>query len=135
MPSGPATLQPLTVVTATGTTVRRKTVPSLQLPITQAVPILARAVRHDAADPAAAFWGAVTLFALRLLARGRLLPGVSANGFDAWRMGPLDAQDSAHVHALAAAMPPTARAVPLVGVSPTALPEAEPLVRAFLGDE
>jgi superfamily II DNA or RNA helicase len=137
LPSDLPALQRMTIVTASGTAVRRKTVPSLELPIAEAVPILARAVRRDGADgdrpdSAAAFWGAVALFALHLVARGRLLPGVSPGGFDAWRVGPLDAQDAAHVRALATAMPPSARAVPLAGVSPLALAEAEPLVRAFL---
>ena len=122
----------LTIVAANGAGVRRRTVPALELPITEALPILARAARRDGSDPAAAFWGAVSMFALRLVARGRLLPGVSPDGFDAWRVGPLDVEDVAHVRALAEAMPPTARAIPLAGVSPLALPDAEPLVRGLL---
>jgi superfamily II DNA or RNA helicase len=82
--------------------------------------------------PALRFWAAVARFAVHLVARGRLLPGVSPEGFDAWRAGPLDAADADRLHALAAAMPPTARAVPVPGVEPPVLPAAAPLVRAFL---
>ncbi|WP_232664599.1 DEAD/DEAH box helicase [Pseudonocardia sp. TRM90224] len=68
--------------------------------------------------------------ALRLVAAGRLLPGVSPDGFDAWRVGPLDDTDADQVRALAAAMPASARAVPLPGTD--LLPAAAPLLRAFL---
>jgi len=132
LPSSLSSLQPLTVVTANGAAIRRNTVPSLELSIVDAVQVLALAAHREGADPAAAFWGAVSLLALNLIGRGRLLPGVSPEGFDAWRVGPLDADDVARIRAHAAAMPPSARAVPLDGVSPLALWEAEPLVRLFL---
>ena len=70
--------------------------------------------------------------ALQLIGRGRLLPGVSPGGYDAWRIGPLDREDVVRVQELAAATPPDARAEPLPGKSPLELPHAEPLVRAFL---
>ena len=82
--------------------------------------------------PALRFWAAAARFAVHLVARGRLLPGVSPAGFDAWRVGPLDADDADRLHALATAMPPTARAVPVPGSHPPALPAAAPLLRAFL---
>ncbi len=132
LPGDLEALRPLTVVAAHGATVRRRSVPALELPIAEAVPILAGTATRDGADPAASFWGAVALFALRLVAQGRLLPGVSPDGFDAWRVGPLDAEDIAHVRVLAEAMPPTARAIPLADSGAPALPEAEPLVRGFL---
>ncbi|WP_147261766.1 DEAD/DEAH box helicase [Pseudonocardia hierapolitana] len=78
------------------------------------------------------FWAAAARFAVHLVARGRLLPGVSPSGYDAWRAGPLDAEDADRLHALAAAMPATARAVPEPGVEPPVLPAAAPLLRAFL---
>jgi superfamily II DNA or RNA helicase len=83
-------------------------------------------------EAALRFWAAAARFAVHLVARGRLLPGVSPGGFDAWRVGPLDAEDADRLHALAAAMPPTARAVPVAGVASPALPAAVPLLRAFL---
>jgi superfamily II DNA or RNA helicase len=109
------------------------TVPAVRLPAADAVPVLTEARRRSGAHRAAAFWGAVTLAALQVVARGRLLPGVSAAGFDAWRAGPLDLADVERLDALAAAMPPEARSVPVAGTSPPALPDAGELVRAFVG--
>ena len=66
------------------------------------------------------------VLALHLVARGRLLPGVSRSGFDAWRIGPLDPDDVRQLRALTAAMPPQARAVPLPGtLDDPLLPDAD----------
>ncbi|MFJ8568004.1 DEAD/DEAH box helicase [Streptomyces sp. NPDC093514] len=85
-----------------------------------------------AGSSATAFWGAAALLALRLAARGQLLPGLSPAGHDTWRIGPLEASDLAEVRELAAAMPPTAHCVPLTADGPPRLPAPEPLLRAFL---
>ncbi|WP_093801363.1 DEAD/DEAH box helicase [Streptomyces sp. Wb2n-11] len=115
-----------------GTAVRRHTVPAVLLPLSDALPLLVRA-RHDpAAHPAARCWGAAALHALYLAARGRLLPGLTSGDHDAWRAGPLDADDVAQVRAIAAAMPAEAHAVPLAGRTPLQLPDPEALVKAFL---
>lgn len=119
----------ITVVRPHGTGVRSRSVPARTLPVAEAAPLLARARRDPAAHPAAACWGAAVLHALHLAARGRLLPGLTASDHDAWRAGPLDADDIAHLRAVAAAMPPEAHAVPLPGSSPLQLPEPEALVR------
>ncbi|GAA0918143.1 DEAD/DEAH box helicase [Nonomuraea longicatena] len=100
-----------------------------RMPVAAAVPLLARARTDAQAHPAARFWGAVALVALQLLVRGRVLPGVSAGDFDAWRAGPFDAADHARIRELADAMPAEARAVPAEGLL---LTDAETLVRAFL---
>ncbi|MET9390951.1 SNF2-related protein [Streptomyces sp. NPDC006624] len=122
----------LTVVRRHGAGVRRRTTPALSLPLETALPLLVRA-RHDpAAHPATACWGAAALHALRITARGRLLPGLTATGHDAWRAGPLDPGDIAHLRAVAAALPHEGHAVPLPGPGPIRLPEPEALVRAFL---
>ncbi|MFB7650534.1 MULTISPECIES: DEAD/DEAH box helicase [unclassified Streptomyces] len=131
-PAGRTERTELTVVRRHGTGVRRGTTPALSLPLGEALPLLVRA-RHDpAAHPATACWGAAALHALRLTARGRLLPGLTATGHDAWRAGPLDPDDIAHLRAVAAALPPEGHAVPLDGPGPIHLPEPEALVRAFL---
>ncbi|MFC7109730.1 hypothetical protein ACFQQB_60690 [Nonomuraea rubra] len=127
------------------------------VPVGEAVATLARARMDPGAHPAARFWGAAALVALQLVTRGRILPGVTAGEHDSWRAGPLDADDLRRVRELAAAMPAAARAIPL-DTPPTAaaradalphaedppesrpevptegplLPDAEPLVRAFL---
>ncbi|WP_274562677.1 DEAD/DEAH box helicase [Streptomyces spiramyceticus] len=135
LPALPSAAAEITVVRrhgATGTAVRRRTVPALLLSLPDALPLLARA-RHDpAAHPATRCWGAAALHALHLAARGRLLPGLTADDHDAWRAGPLDADDIAQVRAIAAAMPAEAHAVPLEGRTPLQLPDPEALVKAFL---
>ncbi|MFE9022663.1 SNF2-related protein [Streptomyces sp. NPDC007808] len=128
----PAEDTELTVVRRHGAGVRRRTTPALALPLGEALPLLVRA-RHDpAAHPATACWGAATLHALRLTARGRLLPGLTPTGHDAWRAGPLDPDDIAHLRAVAAALPYEGHAVPLPGPGPLRLPEPEALMRSFL---
>lgn len=111
-----------------------RTVEARRLPVRDALALLVRA-RRDAggnAHPAAVFWGAAADEALHLVGRGRLLPGISPAGFDAWRVGPFDESDLERVAALGAAMPATARAIPLPEQDPPRLPDAVPLVRAFL---
>ncbi|MGW2508720.1 DEAD/DEAH box helicase [Streptomyces scopuliridis] len=115
-----------------GDDVHTRTVPALLLSVADAIPPLVRARRDRAAHPAAACWGAAALHALQLAGRGRLLPGLTASDHDAWRAGPLDADDIAQLRAIAAAMPPEAHAVPVPDLSPLQLPDPEALVRAFL---
>jgi superfamily II DNA or RNA helicase len=122
----------LTVVRRQGAGVRRRSTPALTLSVEAALPLLVRARRDPAAHPATACWGAAALHALRLTARGRLLPGLTAMGHDAWRAGPLEPEDIAHVRAVAAALPYEGHAVPLPGPGPLRLPEPEALMRSFL---
>ncbi|MFI9049849.1 SNF2-related protein [Streptomyces sp. NPDC053427] len=122
----------LTVARRHGNGARSRTVPAVLLPLAEAVPLLVRA-RHDpGAHPAAACWGAATLHALHLAARGRLLPGLTDEDTDAWRAGPLDPDDIAHLRAIAAAMPGEAYAVPVPGSRPLRVPEPAALVRLFV---
>ncbi|MEV8402901.1 DEAD/DEAH box helicase [Streptomyces niveus] len=112
--------------------VRTRLVSAVLLPVADALPLLVRARSDASAHPSATCWGAAALHALHLAARGRLLPGLTASDHDAWRAGPLDADDIAQLRAVAAAMPYEAHAVPLPGPLPPRLPEPEALVRAFL---
>ncbi|MDC2947882.1 DEAD/DEAH box helicase [Streptomyces heilongjiangensis] len=104
----------------------------VSLPVSAALPVLARARAGTEAERSTVFWGAATVLALQLVARGLLLPGVTAAGHDAWRIGPLRAEDLERVRELAAAMPPEAHAVPVDHTSPLRLPDPERLLRAFL---
>ncbi|MFB7915783.1 DEAD/DEAH box helicase [Streptomyces sp. NPDC056061] len=129
-PDGPGSVEELTVVGAdTGV----YAVPALMLPVRDALPVLTRARVSEHASGAAAFWGAAALLALQLAARGLLLPGLTATDHDAWRAGPLTADDQSRIRTLAASMPPFAHAVPLdAAAQPVLLPEPERLLRAFL---
>ncbi|MGX1310643.1 superfamily II DNA or RNA helicase [Streptomyces calvus] len=131
---GPDTAPPgrLTVVVPGDDGIEAVRVPATLLPLSAALPLLARARTDADGHRAARFWGAATVQALHLVARGLLLPGLSSADHDAWRVGPLDAEDTEAVRRLAAAMPPEAHAVPLEGTEPSRLPDPERLLRAFL---
>ncbi|MEU3066345.1 DEAD/DEAH box helicase [Streptomyces sp. NPDC006906] len=134
-------LSELTVIDAD---LRPRTVPALFLPVRDALPVLTRARATAQPSPATAFWGAGALLALQFVARGLLLPGLSTADHDAWRIGPLSAEDLERVRGLAASMPPTAHATPVPdatanngdgdgdGDGEHLLPEPERLLRAFL---
>ncbi|WP_329178117.1 DEAD/DEAH box helicase [Streptomyces decoyicus] len=122
----------LTVARRHGNGARSRTVPALLLPLAEAVPLLVRARHDSAAHPAAACWGAATLHALHLAARGRLLPGLTTEDTDAWRAGPLDPDDIAHLRAIAAAMPADAHAVPIPGSRPLQVHDPAALVRLYV---
>lgn len=106
--------------------------PALLLPLTEAVPLLARARHLRSAHPATRCWGAATLHALHLVSRGRMLPGLTADDHDAWRAGPRDAEDVAHLRAVAAAMPAEGYAIPFPDRTPLQVPDPEPLISSFL---
>jgi superfamily II DNA or RNA helicase len=123
-----------------------RAVRAVELSIAEAVPVLGRMRRVPGAHPSAAFWGGASLVALQLVARGKLLPGVTAEGHDAWRVGPLDPDDITRLLTLAEAMPASARALPLPpaearpasartlpgSFDQVRLPVAEDLLREFL---
>ncbi|MFB0628902.1 SNF2-related protein [Streptomyces sp. AB3(2024)] len=123
---------PLQVVRPHGAGVRTRTVPAVTLSVAEALPVLVGAPHSPAAHPATRAWGTAARLALSLTARGRLLPGLTPDGVDAWRAGPLDAEDVAYLRAVAAALPHEAYATPLAGRRPLTLPEPEALLRAFL---
>lgn len=129
---GPRRVEELPVVRPVGTGVTLTSVPAVLLPVAEALPLLTRARVAPDGHRAAAFWGAAALLALRCVARGLLLPGVSAQDHDAWRIGPLTPEDVEQVRRLAASMPPEAHAVPVDDSPPLRLPDPERLLRAFL---
>ncbi|MFE0672991.1 SNF2-related protein [Streptomyces sp. NPDC058867] len=129
---GGATAGDLTVVAPGPEGVERVTVPAVLLPLRAALPVLLRARAVAGAHRAPAFWGSAALLALHLVARGLLLPGLSPEDHDAWRIGPLASADLEDLRRLAAAMPPEAHSVPLPAPGPPRLPDPERLLRAFL---
>ena len=124
----------LTVARRHGKGARARTVAALSMSVSEALPLLVGARQDPGAHPACACWGAAALHALHLVARGRLLPGLGAGDTDAWRAGPLEAEDVEHLRAIAAAMPAEAHAVPLPrDAGPLRLPAPSALLRSFLG--
>ncbi|WP_344880959.1 DEAD/DEAH box helicase [Allokutzneria multivorans] len=105
------------------------TVPARRLYVAESVPVLTRARSAVAAHPATRFWGTAAVLALQFTARGRVLPWVTDDDNDAWRIAQLTSEDLAQVRQLADAMPAEARATPTESAE---LPAAEPLLRGFL---
>ncbi|MEU5076635.1 DEAD/DEAH box helicase [Streptomyces asoensis] len=122
----------LSVVRPTETGVALMRVPAVLLTVGDALPALVRARVAPDGHRAGAFWGAAALLALRCVARGLLLPGLSPRDHDAWRIGPLDPEAMEQVRRLAASMPPEAHAVPVDETPPLRLPAPKRLLRAFL---
>jgi hypothetical protein len=95
----------------------------------QALPLL---LSRQQKSPALAAWSAAALAGLELIARGRLLPAVTAAGYDSWRIGPLEATDAERLHALAAALPPEGHALAVPGSWPAVrVHEPVSLIRDF----
>ncbi|WP_175408004.1 DEAD/DEAH box helicase [Streptomyces sp. TRM64462] len=125
---------PTDEVTVVGPDACARTVAARCVPVRDALPLLTRARVTADVSPSTALWGAAALLALHLVARGRLLPGLSPDGYDAWRAGPLGPDDLERLRRLAASMPPSAHAVPAgtAGDGAVLLPDPEALLRAFL---
>ncbi|TGB08732.1 DEAD/DEAH box helicase [Streptomyces sp. MZ04] len=125
--------QDATVVRAQRDGVRSARVPYWWMPLDAAVPVLARCRTDGEGDESCQFWGAAALFALHLLARGRMCLDVTSTGFDTWCSAPDLPDEREHFERLAAAMPPQARALPFAASTyPPAIPEASFLLGAFL---
>ncbi|WP_211116442.1 DEAD/DEAH box helicase [Glycomyces buryatensis] len=89
-------------------------------------------VRLAGGTDSARAWGLASRKALECVAAGRLLPGLDAAGGDAWRIGPLDGRDADYLRDLAAAMPPSAYAIPVESGTGIRMPDPYRLLRAFL---
>ncbi|MEU5387167.1 SNF2 helicase-associated domain-containing protein [Kitasatospora cineracea] len=115
--------------------VRVAHVPYWSMPVSAAAPFLARARLARVGDESCQFWGAVSLFALELIAGGRLDLAVTDGGFDTWRCVPLPGEEQDRLTEFALAMPPAAHAVPflasLAGGRPQ-MPEPAFLLQSYL---
>jgi superfamily II DNA or RNA helicase len=118
----------LDLVLPAGGGTRRRRVRGRLLPLGSALPALLAPAAGGASASVAA-WSAAAAAGVGLVARGRLLPAASPDGYGAWRVGPLDAADLDWLRRLAAAMPPQAHALAVEGRRPLRLRSPEGLVR------
>ncbi len=89
---------------------QRTTVATQKISIAAAIDSLASLGRDQEASRSAHAWAAVTRAALSFVAAGRVLPWVSPQGWDTWRVDPLDASDLDLLRAIVRAMPAEAHA-------------------------
>ena len=129
---GPDTPAAQAVAAVKGGRAWRRPTPIARVPVADAVSLLSRARHARDVHPAAAYWSEVTVFALQLIARGRLLPGVSVGDLDTWRIGPFDTVDGERLIELAATMPMEARTVEALQRAGQRVPGRVELVRAYL---
>jgi superfamily II DNA or RNA helicase len=118
----------LDLVLPAGRGTRRRRVRGRLLPLASALPALLAPATGGASASVAA-WSAAAAAGVGLVARGRLLPAASPDGYGAWRVGPLDAADLDWLRRIAAAMPPQGHALPVNARRPLRLRSPERLVR------
>ena len=100
------------------------------LPVTAVLPRLLSIDPNGSSVPRSlGVWASAATAGAGLIARGRILPAVTADGADAWRAGPLDPNDEAWLRKLAAAFPPEAHALGIPGSRPMRLRSPESLIR------
>ncbi len=119
------------LVLPAGSRVRRARVPARLVPVPEALSLLCGRQAPPDATTSYRAWASAALAGVGLVARGRLLPAASPQGYGAWRAGPLDPDDRAWLATLVAAMPPTAHALPVPGSRPLRMSGAGTLVKAF----
>ena len=121
----------LVLVLPAGSRVRRRKVPIRKLPLSRALDALLEQSWDGDITSSVRGWAAAASIAVELVARGRLLPGRSPSGNDAWRLGPLDPEDVENLRRLADALPPAAHAVPIPNEQPLRVVSPSEAVDAF----
>jgi len=110
----------LGVVLRAGSTVRRRIVDARLVAVGDALVWLVGLTPDAGVSASLAGWATAAKLGTGLVARGRLLPAASADGWDAWRVGPLDPEDHRQLAALADAFEPHAHALALAPSTPSA---------------
>ncbi|HLY81462.1 MAG TPA: DEAD/DEAH box helicase, partial [Acidimicrobiales bacterium] len=121
----------LTVVTPAGSRLRRRRVPIRSVPVADAIDPLVDLAATAEVRPSVHAWATAARLVIDLVARGRILPGITPAGLDGWRLGPLDPADVARLDQMAAALPAPAHAVWLPGSQPLRVASPGFLVAAF----
>jgi len=110
--------------------VRKRTVSAHVLPVSAVLSALLSIDPNGRGVPRSlGAWASAATAGAGLIARGRILPAVTADGVDTWRAGPLDPEDEAWLRELAAAFPPEAHALGIPGSRPMRLRSPESLIR------
>ena len=117
----PANVSPTSVPATTMLTTDTPISPAtraIALLIAEAIPAFLKADVSQS-NPSIGAWATATRAGLGLIARGRLLPTKTDEGYDGWRVAPLDEVDEHYLRRLAHAFPPEAHALPVKGSKPS----------------
>ena len=109
--------------------IRKRLVSADLIPLAEALPAMLAVGARERMRLSGQAWAAAAAAGVGLIARGRLLPTVGADGTDVWRAGPLDPADLSWMRQLAAAFPPTAHPLAIPGSRPMRLRSPEALIR------
>ena len=90
---------------------KRQTVSATKLSMADAIDLLGTLSRTTNASPSAQAWASGIRSALSLVADGRVLPWISPEGFDTWRLDPLDTSDLEYLEWLVSVLPAEAHAL------------------------
>ena len=101
----------LELVLPTGARAERTIVKALRLEVGEAIDVLAPLQLSGAQDESVQAWAVATRLALGLIGRGLVLPWVSPQGWDTWRVDPLESDDLRRLAELGRAMPARAHCV------------------------
>lgn len=114
------------LVLPAGRSIRRRSVRAATIAMPTAMEMFSSLPVQDDLDETVLAWASVVRCALALVARGRLVPAMSAEGYDEWHAWPIDADDDARLGALADRLPPQGAALLDMAVSARALAVREP---------
>ncbi len=132
-PPGGSRVDQVDVVAPAGRGIRRHRVPATYLSVAETLPLLLELDSDHPLTPprpSATAWASAVTAGLGVLARGRLIPTVTASGHDGWRAGPLGPDDLGLIEELANAFPTWAHALPIGGSAPVRLHSPSWLIRA-----
>lgn len=118
------------LVLPAGRSVRRRTVRARAVLLRDALGWLVDLGPDAGIMPSLTAWVVAARAGVDLVARGRLHPGITDDGHDTWRAGPLDAGDEARLAALAEMFPPRAHALRADTPGPLRIAGAAGLIRA-----
>jgi len=93
----------------------RTMVAAQRVSMVDAIDLLAPLAQSQVASPSVHAWAAIVRAALAFIADAKVLPWVSPDGWDTWRVDPLDAVGHQGLTELAQALPTAAHATPVEG--------------------
>ena len=105
---------PLDLVVLRGGKLQRDSIGATRLAGATAIDALVE-LDERSASRSAVLWSRATRMALGLIARGHIIPTVTAGGWDGWQVDPLEPADHALLAALADACPPEAHCLAAPG--------------------
>ena len=116
--------------TARGKSVRRRRVPARLVTVAEALDLAgpSGALGGLPLESGATHWSAAIAAGLALVAKGRLYPAVTDEGWDAWRAGPLGGDERRFLAEFAASVPPAAHALVLESAGQLRMRSPEALV-------